>query len=137
MKIIPILALSLFVAACSSSKSNTDYNLLAEYEPSEYVILPFRTGLHEMSTASDDTLTVAMLNALTPHVKVLFLYRDSAQLSFMKNKLTEWAVSTDSIVFMHSTAKGGGAITDKAPLILSNSKGELANLLTLPGDVMD
>lgn len=128
MKIISILALALFIAACGTSKSDADYRLLPEYAPTEYVILPFRTGLHEMSTASDDTLTVALLKALTPHVKVLFLYTDSAHLSFLRSKLIEWAVSTDSIYFMHSKAKGGGAITDIAPLILANTKGELATI---------
>lgn len=128
MKIFYVLAFAISLAACSASKNETGDRLVAEYEPSEYVILPFRTGLHEMSTVSDDSLTTRILNALTPHVKVLFIYKDSAHLPLMRSKLAEWAVNTDSIVFMYSKAKGGGAITDKAPVILANNNGQLSSI---------
>lgn len=128
MKIASILVLAICIAACSTSITDKDYRMVAEFEPTEYLILSFRAGTHEMGSVSDDTLTVALLNALTPHVKVLFIYKDTAQLSFMKSKLFEWGLDTVNIVFMYSEAKGGGAITDKAPLILANGKGELATI---------
>lgn len=128
MKIIYVLTLAISIIACNRSKTDTSYRLVAEYEASEYILLPFRSGTHEIGTASDDTLTVALLRALTPHVKVLFTYSDTSQLSLIRSKLIEWGVNTDSIVLMYSKAIGAGATTDIAPLMLANSSGKLATV---------
>lgn len=122
----------LFLLQCSTPRSQepvvNNFRLVAEYEPSEWVWLPFREGPADLGGPPAENLTYELVRALTPHVKILFDVTDTAQCQKMTELLRQQNIDLDRVDFFITRARAAGALTDIAPLFLTRNDGELATV---------
>ena len=122
--------------------SMNSFRLVAEYEPSEYVWLPFHEGPSDLGGPPAEDLTYELVRALSPHVKILFDVVDTVQYRNMTMLLQQQNIDLDRVDFFITRAHAAGALTDIAPLFLTRDDGELATVdfawgcygLVSPGD---
>ncbi|RIW15071.1 hypothetical protein D0X99_11525 [Algoriphagus lacus] len=122
--LVPFLLVVLI--GCDSRKDSPSYRLVAEYEPTEYVWIPWMEGVIDKSMPAADPLIIQLCKEVIPYSKVLLWIPDESMIEGIKSRLIKEGIDTARVRFLK--ADPPGATTDVSPVFLTNGNGELATV---------
>ncbi|MBN7814584.1 agmatine deiminase family protein [Algoriphagus pacificus] len=116
----------ILIVGCGDLKNPNSYRLIAEYEPTEYVWIPWMEGVIDKSMPPADPLIIELCKEVIPYSKILILIPDESIIEIIKSRFIQEGIDTTRVRFLK--ADPPGATTDISPLFLTNEKGELATV---------
>lgn len=123
MKSTALSILSIWlVSTLSQAQTRTGYTMPAEWEPHDAIWMGFRT---EESNKEFDTVTVAMIRALAPFVRVNLLLEKDTLFREGKGWFTQFSIDTSRITIIKQDPTDYW-YRDPGPVLVRNAEGQLA-----------
>lgn len=123
MKSTALSILSIWlVSTLSQAQTRTGYTMPAEWEPHDAIWMGFRT---EESNKEFDTVTVAMIRALAPFVRVNLLLEKDTLFREGKGWFTQFGIDTSRITIVRQDPTDY-SYRDPGPVFVRNAEGQLA-----------